>query len=60
VGGETANGGDLWKDGHQLPEGGAILHLLPLLITNGKRLLTLLLMKKALIGYQVEFTQMGR
>lgn len=60
VAGENANGEDLWKDGHQLRERGAILHLLPLLMTNGKRLLTHLLMKKALIGHQIEPLQITR
>ena len=57
---ESANGEDLWKDGHQLREKGAILHLLPLLMKNGRRLLTLLLMKKALIGHPTELMQIKR
>lgn len=48
----------LWKDGHQLLERGAILHLLPPLMTSGERLLTLLLMKFALGSRQVKIMPM--
>lgn len=51
---ESEGGAGLWKDGHQPQESGAILHLLPPLMTSGERLLTLLLMKIFLGGRQVE------
>ena len=54
VAGEASNEGGLWRDGHQPPEGGAILHLLPPLMTSGKRLLTHLLTRNHLIRHQDE------
>lgn len=53
----SENGEDPSKDGHQLLGSGAIPHLLPPLVISGGELLTLLLMKIALVGHQVEITQ---
>jgi hypothetical protein len=55
---ERQDGTDLWRDGRRLVERGAILHLLPPLMTSDERLLTLLLMKFALGGRPVEVKPM--
>ena len=56
---ESEIGADLWNDGHQRLEKGAILHLLPPLMISGARLLTVLL-NSALRSRRSEMMPMKR